>query len=503
MFNFHKIKKPIIYTLLTFALIAALFWLAYFSDTTTIRSTKENSLWVELDQSTAERNKILAPSFAPLVQRISGAVLVILSSETVFEDPRPTSELGPLPSGALSPFLGPQGQGAPRVRKGMGSGFIIHPSGYALTNNHVIENATIKVKVGSEAREYEAEVIGTDSFYDVALIRILSKRRDWPVIPLGSSAQCQVGDPALAFGNPLALELSVTSGIISARGRRQVHPSGRFGFFDFIQTDTPINPGSSGGPLVNVRGEAIGINTAMAGGYGIGFTIPIDQVKPILHQLKEFGKAIHSFIGVDAHDLTENMAKEFGLSGTQGAHVRSVEADSPAAKAGIKTGDVIIEFDGELILDANSLQLKAAIAKPGKSVVVKVLRKGKTISLNVTPMLSPDEYQEEQAKIRGFKGKIVSIESVGLSATTLDDAARKILKLNKNIEGARVIEVVPYSPAARYDIHPNDVIIKVNNEPINTVQQLSDAIKTAPRLSAIFITALRHGSQLLFVIEKP
>lgn len=480
--------------------------MGFFGDKKAV-STKTSDLWIELAPGEGEKIKIPTPSYNPLIRRVEGAVLVVRSE---FVQKRPQGQLGleESPFGDLPFFFfGPQGQGRrpqqPRKDTAFGSGFIIHPSGYALTNNHVIENATtIKIKIGSSQTEYEAEVIGADVDYDVALIKIKSDRKDWPAIPLGDSSQSYVGDPAIVVGNPLGFELSVSSGIISARGRRDVHPSGRNGLFDFMQIDAPINPGNSGGPLLNTSGEAIGINTAMAAGNGIGFTIPINQVKHILPQLKEFGKASRSYLGVEVSVLTNEVAKSLGLPSATGALVRRVEPGTPAAKAGIVAGDVVTEFNGEPVLDASFLQLKAAGAPAGKAVVVKVVRGKKTLTLNVTPEQRPgDEITKKGGP--AVKGETFSLESLGFSAVTLDDSARKSLRLDSKIEGARVVEVNPYSLAGQSDIRANDVIVKVNEESIKTAKQLQDLIGKAPKGSLLHILLVRESSIVFTYIQKP
>lgn len=383
---------------------------------------------------------------------------------------------------------------------------MIHPSGYALTNSHVIEKATkIKVKVGSSPKEYTAEVIGSDADYDVALIKIKSDRKDWPVIPLGDSDKAQVGDPAVAIGNPLGLELSASSGMISARGRRDIHPSGRSGLFDFVQIDAPINPGNSGGPLLNAAGEAIGINTAMAQGNGIGFTIPINLVKQILPQLKEKGKASRSYLGVQVQPVeTDEAAKALGLSEASGAFVRRVEPNTPASKAGLLAGDVIVELGGEPVADANALTLKAALAEAGKTITAKVMRDGKLISLSVTPAPRPGDMDapSKPGQKPDNKDPDYSMQQLGFAAVTLDDNARRQLGLDKNVEGARVVGVDNYSNAGEAGISPNDVITHVNGVAIKSAKQLSEVIGKAPASSVLKMKVIHKGETISVLLEK-
>jgi serine protease Do len=501
------VKKTIAYISTAAIAIAVFVSLTGFFGDKKMAVTKSNELWVELEAGQADQFKIPIPSLAPLVRRVEGSVLVV-KSEFASKRQQLPQGLEDSPFGDLPFFFGPPQGRRPNQQQrkdvAFGSGFIIHPSGYALTNNHVIENASsIKIKVGSNLKEYEAEVVGTDPDYDVALIKIKSDRKDWPVIPLGDSAKSQVGDFAVAIGNPLGFEQSVSSGIISARGRRDVHPSGRNGLFDFMQIDAPINPGNSGGPLLNLSGEAIGINTAMAAGNGIGFTIPINQVKQILPQLKDFGKASRAFLGVEVQPLSDDLAKSMGLPTSAGALVRRVEPGTPAAKAGIVAGDVIAEFDGEVIPDASTLQLRAAGAVAGKTVTAKVVRGGKTIALSVTPEKRPGEELSKKGNTPDQKGQTFSLESLGFSAVTLDDNARDRLKLDKGVDGARVSEVDPYSIAGQSDIRANDVIIKVNSETIKTAKQLQDVIGKAAKDSILQILLVREKSVIFTYLQKP
>jgi len=289
-----------------------------------VKSKDFSKLWVELSPEQAAKESISIPSLAPLVERTKKAVILVHTEMKEQSNQLQGEGIPP----EFFRFFGqqPQMQQPEQKPQGQGSGFIIHPSGLALTNHHVIENAvTIKVQVGEEIQDYEATVIGSDAATDVALIQIKSSRNDWPTIPLGSSHDLKVGDFVVATGAPLGLQSSFSFGIVSALGRRDIAPSGRKGLYDFIQTDTAINLGNSGGPLLNLRGEGIGINTAVVSrGNGIGFAIPIDQVKQMLPALQEKGKVVRSWLGVRIQDVAPEIAKELGLSTAAGALVREV-----------------------------------------------------------------------------------------------------------------------------------------------------------------------------------
>ncbi len=457
-----------------------------------------NSLWTELTSQEQNVDRINLPSFAPLVKRVAPAVLVVTTESVVKQSKQqlpPEIERSPLRD--FYRFFGPQGggQGMPEQKtKGQGSGFIIHPSGYALTNAHVVDGATtISVKVGKELKTYEAEVIGADTNTDVALIKLKSDRKDWPVIPLGSSNTLEVGDFAVAIGNPLGLELSVSMGIVSARGRRDIHPSGHTGLYDFIQIDNPINPGNSGGPLLNLMGEAVGINTAIsAQGQGIAFAIPIDQVKQILPQLKATGQVSRSWLGVQIQEVTPELAKISGLTSPHGALIREVLHDSPAKKAGIEAGDIVTEFEGKTVESSGSLQVMAGLAGVGKTVQLTLYRDGKPRKVSLLLEEMPKE------------GKVASTTpKQNGSNTAIDALGMEVANAANGIEGALITKVDQQSIAAYSGIEPNDVIIKLNNSMIKNAAALVKLVKDAPKDSILRIYLKRGKSTFFVAFNKP
>lgn len=466
--------------------LPSLLLVAFFGDKPTLKPASTNDLWVEMSAEQAKSSIIPIPSLAPLVNRVKPSVLVI-TTESVSQGRQQ------MPPGFedLFRFFGPgPGMRLPEQKStGLGSGFIIHPTGLALTNNHVIEGATkIKIKVGGDLKEYDAEVIGTDPDTDIALIQIKSDKKDWPVIPLGSSSAMQVGDFAMAIGNPLGLEHSISFGPISARGRRDIQPSGKRGLFDFMQLSVPINPGNSGGALLNMSGEVIGINTAIsASGQGIAFAIPIDQVKHILPQLKKNGKASRSGMGVKIENVSSDLAKELGLPYAQGALVREVLPGSAAAKAGLQPGDVVTEFDGKPIEDANSLSVEAGLAGVGKSAPIKIFRDGKTLILRITLEALNKEEPLKKADLKG-------LEELGLSVASYKD---------QTLQGAKVVDVNPQSMAAMTGIEKDDVIIKVNNQPIKDAEAFANLVKKLPERGILRMLIRRGHSTLFVVLQKP
>ncbi|MBI4508604.1 MAG: trypsin-like peptidase domain-containing protein [Deltaproteobacteria bacterium] len=260
---------------------------------------------------------------------------------------------------------------------GQGTGFIISPDGYILTNDHVVGKASaIRVRLADD-REFAGKVIGADPKTDIALIKI-EDTSPLPTAPLGDSDTVEIGEWVVAIGNPFGLDHTVTAGIVSAKGRRDIHPGGnRSGYYDFIQTDASINPGNSGGPLINVRGEVIGINSAVsAQGQGIGFAIPVNMAKTLIPLLKQHGHAPRSWIGVGIAPVTREIADKLGLSSTKGAVIAQVVPGSPAAEAGLKTGDIIVAFDGKTIHRHDDLPWLASTAGIGRTVPVVVAEKG-------------------------------------------------------------------------------------------------------------------------------
>lgn len=459
------------------------------------KPSADNSLWVELSPTETAQNRVNIPSLAPLIEKAAPAVLVV-TSEIKSLNPQlpPGVEQGPM--GDFFRFFGPMQPPSDQETKAKGSGFIIHPSGLALTNHHMIEGAkSIKIKVGSALKEFDAEVIGSDETTDVALIKIKSDRKDWPVIPLGSSERLRVGDFAVAIGNPLGLELSAAFGMVSAKGRRDVHPSGRSGIFNFIQIDVPINPGNSGGVLMNLAGEAVGINTAIsAAGQGIAFAIPIDQVKLALPQLKDKGHIVRAGLGIRIENVSPELAKSLGLPYAFGALVREVMQKSPAQKAGIAAGDIITEFDGKVVEDASALQLMASLAGVGKSIPLLIRRDGQIRPLRVTLAELPRENAAESEPPKQGSGGISSLKEFGLALSTNPD---------KDLKGAKVVQVDPQSVAAFTGIEVGDIIVRINDTVIKNAANAVESVKKTASGEALRLYLRRQNSTIFISITKP
>jgi len=397
------------------------------------------------------------------------------------------------PFGGQNPFgdfFGPFSQGNPSggsEQKGVGSGFIINREGYILTNNHVVEEADqIKVKL-SNGKEYEGKVVGRDPKTDLALVKIGGSSDSQP-LKLGNSEDLKVGSWVVAIGSPFGLEQTVTAGIVSAKGR--VIGSGPYD--NFIQTDASINPGNSGGPLVNLKGEVVGINTAIiAEGQGIGFAIPINMAKEIASQLQNQGHVTRGWLGVNIQEVTPELAKSFGLKDNKGALVSQVVPNSPAEKAGIEQGDVILQFDGKEVSDSKELPRIVASTPVGKSVTVKIARDGKVTDRQVK--LGEMEEKAEVAKTPSTHKRL------GIAVQNLTPEIAKGLGLKKET-GVVVSQVEPGSPASDAGIQTGDVIREVNRKPVKDVEDFVQKIEKVKDQDNVLLFVQRGQNNLFAAV---
>lgn len=388
-------------------------------------------------------------------------------------------------------FGGPAPRG-PQRQRSLGSGFIIDADGSILTNNHVVENAQkIVVKLAADDQEYEAKVIGRDPKTDIAVIKINTKS-NLPAATLGDSDRLEVGEWVVAIGNPFGLDSTVTSGIVSAKGRH----IGQGPYDNFIQTDASINPGNSGGPLINLRGEVIGINTAIfsrtGGNMGIGFAIPINLVKEVLPQLRGKGKVTRGFLGVLIQKVTPEIAESLGMDKGYGALVANVTKDGPADKAGVKVGDVIVEFDGKEVKDSSDLPFIVARTPVDKRTRMKVLRDKKEVTLTVAVGELKDEEVVASAPEKG---------ELGLSVQRLTPQMAESLGLDKT-EGVVVTAVEPGSAADEAGIRRGDVIMEVDRKPIRNLDEYKKAVAGIRKGRGVLFL-VRRGDSTLFLALKP
>jgi len=435
--------------------------------------------------------------YASVVKRVLPAVVNISSSKVVKSD--------------MSSMRGPQGMdplfrqffgddfrnfNVPKERreKALGSGVIVSPEGYILTNNHVVEGATDVTITLRDKREFKARVVGTDPKTDVAVLKIDGS--NFPVLTLGDSSKVEAGDIVLAVGDPFGVGQTVTQGIVSATGRGGL---GIEQVEDFIQTDAPINPGNSGGALVDDEGHLIGINTAImgssGGSQGIGFAVPINMARHDMDQILKHGSVERAYLGILPQDVTPAMAKAFHVSETKGALVGDVTANSPASRADLKNGDIILEVDGQPIEDSNQLRLKIGMMEPNTKVDLKVLRDGNT--KNVAVQLGEFPSKEERAAI-GSEHPESSLQGVTVENLTPDTAQE--LKLPATTKGVVVSEVSPASRAADAGLQSGDVIQEVNHEPVKTVKDFSQAVSASKKDAPVLLLVDREGSTMFLAV---
>ena len=439
------------------------------------------------------QGKGMPGSFSDLVEKLSPSVVNITTSSTVPN----RQELNPqLPPGSpfedlFRDFMDREQNGAPRrQRRGtaLGSGFIISADGYVVTNNHVIENADqIEIEF-FDGRLMEATVVGTDPKTDIALLKVKAKDK-LKFVRFGDSNKAKVGDWVLAIGNPLGQGFSVSAGIISARGRAL---SGSYD--DFIQTDAAINRGNSGGPLFNMDGEVIGVNTAIlspnGGSIGIGFSMSSAVVEKVIDQLTTFGETRRGWLGVRIQDVTEDVAEALGIEKTDGALVTDVP-DGPAKTGGIKSGDVIIEFDGKTIKDTRELVRIVGDSPVGKQVSVKVLRDGKKVSLSVKLGRLEDNIASSQPSRQRTK----KVEFAGMTLSNLEREVAEQFGIDQNIKGVVIVDVKAGSVGEEKGLKKGDVIIQINRIKISSTDELyklNEEAKKANKTS-ILMLILRNG----------
>ncbi|MEM1276020.1 MAG: DegQ family serine endoprotease [Pseudomonadota bacterium] len=445
-------------------------------------------------------------SFADLAERLSPAVVNISTSQTV---DRPEQGTPQVPEGSpfedlFRDFFDRRGQPqGPREVQSLGSGFVISADGFVVTNNHVIADAD-EIQVNfPNGESLQASLIGTDPKTDLAVLKV-EPEGPLPFVKFGDSAIARVGDWVLAIGNPFGLGGSVSAGIISARNRDiQAGP-----YDDFIQTDAAINRGNSGGPLFNMDGDVIGVNTAIispsGGSIGIGFSVPSNLAKNVVAQLREFGETRRGWLGVRIQVVDEEMAEAVGLEEAKGALVADVTPGGPAQEGGIEAGDVILKFDGRDVEEMRDLPRMVAETPVGKAVRVVVFRKGKTVTVKVdlgrlegsvadaggatAPADTPDS------------SSATDVPEMGFSLTAITETSRAEYGLTEEVSGVLITDLAEGGPAAGKGIQPGDVIVEVGQEPVTTPEEVISAVaeaKEADRRSVLFL--IQTGGDLRFV----
>jgi serine protease Do len=447
-------------------------------------------LWTEQSATAAPAPTVQAPDWVKIGRELKPAVVNVSAKRA---------------EGAVSEMQGPSGEETPfdryfkdyfgsrprRHARSMGSGFIINPNGYIVTNNHVVEGATqVQVKL-SDGRELPAKVVGRDSKTDIALLKI--EASGLAVIPLGDSFASQVGEPVMAIGNPFGLEQTVTTGIVSATGRA----IGAGPYDDFIQTDASINPGNSGGPLINARGQAIGINTAIfsqsGGSVGIGFAIPMSLAKSVVTQLADSGKVTRGWLGVGIQPVTPDIAKSLDRAETTGVLVSSVTEGSPAERAGLKSGDIITEYDGRKVERVGDLPRAVAGTPVGRTVPLSVVRDGKTLALTAR-IEALDAKEPSQAA-----GSERTRPTLGLAVQPLTPALAEQLGV-KATQGLVVQRVEDGSPAADAGFERGDVIVEVDKKPVRSVAELRETVDHHGKGKPMLFRVHRQDSSIFLTV---
>lgn len=440
-------------------------------------------------------------SYADVVEKTSPAVVQIRMERKQATDTGPMQ----LPFGDdfFRQFGQPMPNRGPRIERGAGSGVIVNSNGTILTNNHVIDGAEKITVFTSDNKTYEAKIIGTDAPSDLAVIKI--EAENLPFLTLGNSDEVRVGDIVLAIGNPLDIGETVTAGIISAKGRRTGLSDGSFE--DFLQTDAPINRGNSGGALVNLNGELIGINSqilspggSMGGNIGIGFSIPSNMAKSVMEQLLKDGKVHRGMLGVTIQNITEDTAKALELGTTEGVLISGVKAGSAADKAGLKRGDVIKAINGEKIEDTNALRNKVASAQPGTEIKLTIDRSGTAMDVNATL----DEFETPNADKNNPNSPSDSPNSdgsgkLGLSLSPITPQIQKQLGLDST-EGLVVSDVDPSGPAAAAGITRGDVILEVNRKAISSAADVKSALADSKDKPVLLLVS-RQGQTIYLTVR--
>lgn len=435
----------------------------------------------------------VAEEAAPSVVNVSSSRTIKLTQQSLpfFDNPFFRRFFGP-----MQPPQGPGGEPPEQEQHGLGSGVIVSKDGIVLTNNHVVENADeIKVTT-ADKKEFDVEVVGTDAKSDLAVLRLKGNVKGLKPIELGDSSRMRLGDIVLAIGNPFGVGQTITMGIVSAKGRANV---GIVDYEDFLQTDAAINPGNSGGALVNMEGQLIGVNTAIlsrsGGNMGIGFAIPSNMAKPIMDSLLTTGKVVRGWLGVGIQDVNQDLADAMKLGSTRGVLISEVMPDSPAQKAGLKQGDVVLEVNGKKMDSTGRLRNAVAAAGAGAKVDLTIIRDGKKKDVTV-------KLGELPAEIAGAGGAVTPEQGSldGLQLESLTPLTRQKFGIPDSTKsGVVVVGLQPGSPAAHAGLQPGDVIKEVNREKVTSVGDFKRAYKKSGKETLLLVA---RGERQVFIVVK-
>src|SRR4051812_31387657 len=460
---------------------------------------------LHVDQAPVNREAKTTTSFAPVVKKVSPSVVRVDITGKAKDMPEGIGE-SPFDNPFLRRFFGDQlpgrGQRGPKMRAprehGIGSGVIVTQDGYILTNNHVVENADKVHITMDDGREFDAKVVGTDQYTDIAVVKV--EATGLPYMQLADSDKIEVGDVVLAIGNPFGVGQTVTSGIISATGRAM--GMGPKYYEDFIQTDAAINPGNSGGALIDAEGRLIGINTAIisrtGGNNGIGFAVPVNLAKYVMEQLIDHGRVVRGFLGVNIQTMNPALAKQFDLKNTKGALVSEVTPNSPADKAGLKSGDVILEFNGKPVKDSQHLKLAVGATAPGTKAPLKVLRNGSTKELTVTLK----ELPSDQMASKDGNATNDTDALNGVVVGDIDSSVREQFDIPRDLKGAVVTDVDPDSASYAAGLRPGDVIVEIDRKAVNNAEEAVKLSENIKNKSSILLRVWSKGGSHYLVVDE-
>jgi len=489
-------RRPVLRTACLLALAGA----AAAGAQSLLAATPKDRVELRRDERPVNRSGLEAASFSAVVKRVAPSVVKVTTATKA----RRTAAPG-LPPGIdhplMRPFFGP---GAPRLelppQAGLGSGVILSPDGYIVTNNHVIQGAD-EVSVQMDAgRDFKARVVGRDPQTDIAVLKV--EARNLPAATLADSDRVEVGDRVLAIGNPFGIGETVTTGIVSALGRRA---GLGLEYEDFVQTDAAINPGNSGGALVDIEGRLIGINTAIlsrTGGFqGVSLAVPANLVSQVVNGLVAHGKVVRGYLGVSAQDLTPALAETLKLEVRRGALVAEVRPQSPAATAGLRTGDVIVSVNGETVEDAHRLTFRVGAIAPGTKLELGILRDGEPTTLRTTAAERPALL----ASAGPDGAPEASADSGALAGVTFGDLApeqRRRFNIPARVEGALVTGVAPDSAAAKAGVRPGDLVLEINRQQVRSAEDAAAVIVAGSAARTLLRLFSRGASRYVVVDER-
>jgi serine protease Do len=478
---------------------------AFAAGAQSVSSDSKPAVEVKRDTQPVNRGPLETGSFSSVVKRVAPSVVKITTSTKARKVAANANQFPGFDDPMFRQFFGgrvPEIQQPPQ--SGLGSGVIISADGYIATNNHVVQGADEVIVAFDDGRELKAKVVGRDPQTDIAVIKVDAK--ELPAITFADSTKIEVGDRVLAIGNPFGIGETVTTGIVSAKGRR---PGLGLDYEDFVQTDAAINPGNSGGALVDVEGRLVGINTAIlsrSGGFqGVGLAVPANLVSQVADGLVKHGKVVRGYLGVGAQDLTPALAESLGLKAKRGALISDVQPDTPAAKSGLRNGDVVTAVNGQTIEDANKLTFTVGAVSPGTKLELDVVRDGETEKLTVTTAERPANVARAGREGRGSSPEdLASADEGVLNGVAVDDIApqmRNQLNLPARLKGAVITNVAPDSAAAKAGLRPGDVILEINKQPVTSAQ---DAVELSTKADGkkTLLRLYSRGSTIFVVVDE-